>query len=159
MGDNIAGGTVTDIFLVTVSASPTSGVIPLTVELTAAIVGGTPPYTYVWDFGDGSPLSTEAHPTHPYSGIGTYTITCTVVDAAVKAAQSTVNVTSKTGIAQVTTGLAATEAVTRAETAVEGVSKAPSETIGRTETAVEGVGKQPTAEEASRAESLVITNV
>ena len=35
---------------------------------------------YVWDFGDGSPVSNEADPTHTYAEEGTYTVTLTVTD-------------------------------------------------------------------------------
>jgi PKD repeat protein len=43
--------------------------------------GGTPPYTYSWDFGDGSPADTDATPTHTYAAAGTYTVSETVTDA------------------------------------------------------------------------------
>ena len=35
---------------------------------------------YVWDFGDGTPTSTSAYPSHTYAVDGTYTITLTVTD-------------------------------------------------------------------------------
>lgn len=37
---------------------------------------------YKWDFGDGSPVSTEASPTHVYEKPGSYTATIRIVDAA-----------------------------------------------------------------------------
>jgi PKD repeat protein len=37
---------------------------------------------YKWDFGDGSPISTEASPTHVYEKPGSFTATIRVVDAA-----------------------------------------------------------------------------
>ena len=36
--------------------------------------------TYDWDFGDGSPHSTSATPTHVFQNIGSYTVTLTVTD-------------------------------------------------------------------------------
>jgi uncharacterized repeat protein (TIGR01451 family) len=42
--------------------------------------GGTSPYTYHWDFKDGS-SSTEQNPSHRYSAPGTYYVTLTVTDA------------------------------------------------------------------------------
>lgn len=41
---------------------------------------GQPPYTYLWDFGDGT-TSTERNPTHVYDAAKTYTYTCTITDA------------------------------------------------------------------------------
>ncbi|WP_165569393.1 PKD domain-containing protein, partial [Flavobacterium suncheonense] len=44
--------------------------------------GGIAPYSYSWNFGDGSPVSTQQNPTHnfPYPG-GPYTVTLTVTDS------------------------------------------------------------------------------
>jgi len=36
---------------------------------------------YSWDFGDGSPLSTDANPVHTYTSAGTYTVALTVSNA------------------------------------------------------------------------------
>jgi hypothetical protein len=49
-----------------------------TVEFTDATSGGMPPYTYEWQFGDGSPPSTEQNPTHTYATAATYTVILTV---------------------------------------------------------------------------------
>ncbi len=42
---------------------------------------GTAPLAYTWDFGDGSPTSSEASPTHAYTGSGPFTVTLTVTNA------------------------------------------------------------------------------
>jgi len=42
---------------------------------------GTPPYSYLWTFGDGS-TSTAKSPTHTYADVGTYTVTVVVTDKA-----------------------------------------------------------------------------
>ena len=47
--------------------------------------------TYLWDFGDGSPTSTDPNPTHTYAAVGSYRATLTVTDE-----------TDKTGTADVT---------------------------------------------------------
>lgn len=57
------------------TASPTSGLAPLTVQFTDTSTGD--PTSWLWDFGDGS-TSTEQHPTHTYTDPGTWTATLTV---------------------------------------------------------------------------------
>jgi hypothetical protein len=42
--------------------------------------GGTPPYMYHWNFGDGS-TSNEINPSHVYTKTGNYTVTFTVTDS------------------------------------------------------------------------------
>ena len=60
--------------------SPTSGVAPLTVKFASA--GAAPSnkgkVTYLWDFGDKLPTSTEPTPTHTYATAGVFTATLTV---------------------------------------------------------------------------------
>ncbi len=62
------------------SFSPLYPVVGQTVTFTASATGGTPSYTYGWDFGDlgtgtGSPV------THPYASTGTFTVTLVVTDS------------------------------------------------------------------------------
>jgi PKD repeat protein len=80
----------------TASGTPTSGQIPLTVAFTGAASGGTPPYSYSWNFGDGTATSTAQNPSHVYNTAGTFTATLTVTDSAAPAhtATATVGVTA-----------------------------------------------------------------
>jgi PKD repeat protein len=39
---------------------------------------GPQPLTYEWDFGDGSPLSTETEPVHRFKQVGVYDVTLAV---------------------------------------------------------------------------------
>jgi PKD repeat protein len=80
----------------TASGTPTSGQVPLNVAFTGTATGGTPPYGYSWNFGDGSAPSTAQNPSHMYNSAGTYTATLTVTDssAPAKTATSTVTVTA-----------------------------------------------------------------
>ena len=62
---------VTDDFPVAEFRPPATGCAPYTVQLHNTGRGSA----YEWDFGDGSPASTEREPTHTYTDPGTYTIT------------------------------------------------------------------------------------
>jgi len=61
------------------NASPTSGETPLTVNFTGNATGGTSPYSFSWDFGDGG-YSTEQNPSHTYYVEANYTAILTVTD-------------------------------------------------------------------------------
>ena len=50
------------------------------VSFTALTSGGTTPYTYSWDFGDGS-TGSRLNVSHVYSGSGTYTVSLLVSDS------------------------------------------------------------------------------
>jgi PKD repeat protein len=43
---------------------------------------GTPPITYEWDFGDGSPVVTDVNPSHVYTQTGTFTVVLTATNEA-----------------------------------------------------------------------------
>ncbi|TMI47677.1 PKD domain-containing protein, partial [Candidatus Bathyarchaeota archaeon] len=61
----------------TVSANPTVG-SPVT--FTATATGGTAPYSFSWNFGDGSILANGAQVMHTYAAKGTYSVSVTVTD-------------------------------------------------------------------------------
>jgi len=50
--------------------------------------GGVAPYTYSWNFGDGSPVDTTETPTHTYASVGTFTVTLLVTDSNLLQAQA-----------------------------------------------------------------------
>ena len=55
---------------------------------------GTPPVTYEWDLGDGSPVATSEHVTHTYAATGNYTVTLTATnDVGANVTTSTIEVT------------------------------------------------------------------
>jgi PKD repeat protein len=59
------------------SANVRVGAAPLTVAFTSTSLRAV---SYSWDFGDDSPVSTEANPTHTYNNAGKYTVSLTVVN-------------------------------------------------------------------------------
>ncbi len=63
------------------TATPTSGVAPLPVTFQSTVSGGTTPYTYAWTFGDGSPGSSLADPSHTYNASGIFPVTLSMTDS------------------------------------------------------------------------------
>ena len=73
----LSGGNMT----VQASAIGSPGPAPLTVYFMATAACGVPPYTYDWDFGDGSAHGDVNDPTHTYAAAGTYQAAVTVHDS------------------------------------------------------------------------------
>jgi hypothetical protein len=48
------------------------GYLPMVVTFTAKPLNGIPPFSYVWDFGDGSPTTTGERAVHVYTNKGSY---------------------------------------------------------------------------------------
>ncbi|MFI5166959.1 MAG: PKD domain-containing protein [Thermoanaerobaculales bacterium] len=97
--------TVTDIcnapaaLAATASANTTSGAAPLSVNFTGSAAGGTSPYGFDWNFGDGSAHSSQQNPTHLYGSAGSYNVVLKVTDATTATATDshlTINVSSGT---------------------------------------------------------------
>ena len=63
------------------SADLTTGLMPLLVNFSSSVSGSPGPFTYSWDFGDGSAADTGSHPNHLYQTAGTYTVTLVVTAA------------------------------------------------------------------------------
>ncbi len=63
------------------SATPASGIAPLTVSFRGTVVGGNGPFNYTWDYGDGSAGSTGQNPSKVFDTPGVYTVLFTVTDA------------------------------------------------------------------------------
>lgn len=103
--------------VVDIVAVPTTGVAPLTVELSAEVTDEStmpenPPLTYAWDFGDGRTSTAATPPPITYSGVGAWTITLTVSDdqgVAVTASQQVTAgselLTAPTGLRRVSSGV------------------------------------------------------
>ena len=61
------------------SATPTGGTAPLTVHFTNLSEPAEKITSYLWDFGDGTPTSTDTNPTHVYAQEGSYTVSLSII--------------------------------------------------------------------------------
>lgn len=84
---------------ITLTATPASGVAPLTVDFSATISTGATITSYAWDFGDGTRSPGTATTSHTYANAGTYTAQLTVTDSTGQSASKdvTVSVSSSSG--------------------------------------------------------------
>jgi len=65
---------------ISASADKVTGPAPLLVSFTALTSGGSAPYAYDWNFGDGSAHSAVQNPSHAFVSAGVYTVQLTVSD-------------------------------------------------------------------------------
>jgi PKD repeat protein len=63
-----------------ITHTPSSPQVGQTVSFIGSASGGTSPYSYAWNFGDGS-TGTSSSVTHAYSSAGTFTVVLTVKDS------------------------------------------------------------------------------
>jgi PKD repeat protein len=82
----------------TATASSVYGPAPLTVTFNGTATGGRPAYSFSWNFGDGSPTSSQRNPAHTFATAGTYDVVLSVVDQIPSTSTSQVNVTVIPGL-------------------------------------------------------------
>ena len=68
------------LFSTSFTVQPPSGQTGQSISFSASAFGGSPPYTYSWNFGDGS-TDVGATPSHAYSSSGIFDVTVTVTDS------------------------------------------------------------------------------
>jgi PKD repeat protein len=100
-----SGRTTSDSILITVEPPPpltaveiissgTRGVAPATFEFEANVIGGTGPYTYSWDFGDGSvEVDDDETVEHTFDVAGTYSVDLAVLDSTGQSASDSILIT------------------------------------------------------------------
>ncbi len=71
---------------------PYTGVTGQAIQFTGSAEGGTPAYTWSWDFGDGGSAATQ-NPTHIYTAPGVFDVTLTVTDSTSSSASNTTTAT------------------------------------------------------------------
>ncbi len=76
-----AAAMVVDELYVDAEADPDEGPPPLTVKFTSTVEDATGAVTCDWDFGDGTPHSTDMNPTHTYQAEGDFVVTLKCKDS------------------------------------------------------------------------------
>ncbi len=80
IGNYIHDNTIVNPLVVTLISNNTAILLGQSVSFQCFPVGGVSPFTYHWDFADGSSNSTISDPVHAFHTIGNYIVTLTVVD-------------------------------------------------------------------------------
>src|SRR5918992_914951 len=81
---------------VEIIASDTEDTAPATFEFEAEITGGTEPYSYSWDFGDGSVEENDEEDEdveHTFDEAGSYSVSLTVTDSRGESASDSIEIT------------------------------------------------------------------
>src|SRR5215211_1872657 len=77
--------------LTQITSSGSEGIAPATFEFKANVTGGTGPYTYRWDFGDGSrEISSDGTIEHTFEESGRYNVNLVVIDSTSQAASGSI---------------------------------------------------------------------
>jgi PKD repeat protein len=85
--------TIAEPLTVGIIPNSTEGVAPATFEFEANITGGTEPYTYLWNFGDGSEESDEQTVLHTFEEAGIYNVTLAATDTDNQDASDSIEIT------------------------------------------------------------------
>jgi PKD repeat protein len=96
-GDDEAFTVVAPLIASFTTSEGTCTNVKRTWTFTSTTTGGKAPYSYSWDFGDGSTLTTTNNPvSHDYASFGNKTVTLTVTDAqsSTSSASQTISVTA-----------------------------------------------------------------
>jgi PKD repeat protein len=91
--EELAEAGSTELLTVGIISNGTQGVVPATFEFEANLTGGTEPYTYLWNFGDGSEEeSDEQTVLHTFEEAGSYNVTLAVTDSGDQSASNSMEI-------------------------------------------------------------------
>src|ERR671915_2157459 len=93
--------TIAEPLTVGIISNGTEGVAPATFEFQANLTGGTEPYTYLWDFGDGSEESDEQTVLHTFEEAGIYNVTLAATDTDDQDASASIEISVEEAPAEV----------------------------------------------------------
>lgn len=116
------------------SMSPNPSEVDEEVIFTDETSGGTPPYTYSWDFGDDTAADTRADPTHAYAAPGDYNVTLTVTDSQDETGSITYSHIVETPPATAIPTTTPIDTATLTQTPTETATATPTETVPETPT-------------------------
>ena len=85
-------GLTPKVITLSITAQPDTGFAPLTVGFSSSPCCAAP-YSFNWNFGDGSPNAPQQNPNHTYDTPGTYVATCTMTDNLGRTITQTITVT------------------------------------------------------------------
>lgn len=85
--------TVHGVPSVSVFATPNPAIFGQPVNFTTSVSGGTPPYTFAWNFGDGGLGGNLSNITHAYTTNGPFEATVTVTDSLGTVGRASLNIT------------------------------------------------------------------
>ncbi|HEV2166347.1 MAG TPA: PKD domain-containing protein [Thermoplasmata archaeon] len=91
---------------ISIRGSPNTGTAPLTVQFSANVTGGCPPYRVHWEFGDESEQS-GFNTSYTYLSAGTFNVLATVRDAAGNTSQAQMTIVVTGGAGPLTVAVAA----------------------------------------------------
>jgi PKD repeat protein len=78
---------------VEITSNDTEAIAPATFEFEANVTDGTEPYTYNWNFGDGSEESDEESVDHTFEEAGSYSVSLTVTDSRGQSTSDSIEIT------------------------------------------------------------------
>ncbi len=81
--------------IISANSSEVNGLAPFQTLLSCVVESGVAPYSFSWDFGDGSPGGDEQSPEHTFENPGVYTATVSVIDDSGQTESASITITAR----------------------------------------------------------------